>query len=534
METNESIELNRIIDILISKKIIIAVILIVFTIIGFIYTYNYTTPKYKSTSTLLLMSNAGEKTISASDLTLNSELISTYSNIVKNPKVLKQVIENLDLKITEEQLLSQIQVKVIEDTYIIEIAVEDEIAQKAMAMTKELANVCLKEIKQIYNLDNIGIIDEAELATSPYNINHIKDIMISFVIGVIIAGFYVIMIYTFDNSIKREEEIEKYLKLKSLGVVPIYANKRKEIVSTNKAKSFITECINTIRTNILYMNSTKRGKTVLITSCRPREGKSWISSNVAVAFAQTNKKVLLIDADMRKGRVNRIFNVSNQEGLSNYLYFMTGNVREDLELAKQYIKETDISNLHILTNGTIPPNPSELIDSDNMKELIKILKSVYDIIIIDAPPCKLVTDGVILSTMVDSTVLVVDAEKNKLVELREIKKSIQAVGGRIIGIVLNKATTKEKTYGTNYYNDSKMKKEPEKVLGTKIVTVEELITEALQKLNEKEEQKEEIKLIESVEYKDEDLNDIVVYLKNIQENYEKAINIINKKSKINK
>ena len=533
MEKNDNIEINRIIDILISKKILITFIFIVFIILGYIYTYNYTIPKYKSTSTLLLIPNNSieKNTITTSDLTLNSELITTYSNIAKNPKVLDQVIKNLDLNMTEEQLLNQIQVRVIADTYIIEVSVQDVNPQKAMLITKELANVFLKEIKQIYNLDNIGIIDEAETAKTPYNINHMKDIIIFFSVGGLISVFYVIMVYIFDNTIKREEEIERYVKLKNLGKIPIYTNKKQEIVDRNNSKSYIIECINTIRTNILYMNSTRKGKTILITSCTPQDGKSWISSNIAVAFAQTNKRVLLIDSDMRKGRVNKIFNTSNEEGLSNYLYFITGDRKRDIQLAKKYIKETDIPNLHILSNGTIPPNPSELIDSNNMKNLIKILEDIYDIIIVDAPPCKLVTDSIVLSTIADSTILVVNAGKTKIKDLNEVKKSIQSVDGQIIGTVLNKVKIKGKTYSANYYYGNKQNEKKEETVKKKIVTVEEVVKEATQKFKIKEKPKEEMEVIKPIQLQsdNDELRKIANQLEKIQESYEKSLRIINKK-----
>ncbi len=483
MGENENIEITRILDILMRKKFIIIAILIIFMILGCIYSYGYIIPKYKSTTSLLLIPNntSENKTVTSTDLTLNSELIVTYSNIAKNSKVLSQVINNLKLNMTEEELLKQMQVNVITDTYIIEITVMDTNSQMAMNITKELANVFLEEIKQIYHLDNIGIIDEAVESKVAYNINHAKDVIIFFVIGLVVSGIYIMIIYIFDNTIKKEEEVEKYLKIKSLGAIPIYTNKNQ-----NHAKSFVTECINAVRTNILYMNSGRKAKTILITSCTPREGKSWVSSNIATSFAETNKKVLLIDCDMRKGRAGKIFKVNSKEGLSNYLYFMTGNIEKDVELAKEYVKETKVPNLHILTNGTTPPNPSELIDSDNMKELLEIFKNIYDIIIIDAPPCKLVTDSIILSTIVDSTVLVINSEMTKINDIREVKKSITSVGGELIGAILNKIHVKERTYKSGYYySNNEFKNNKSQIKEKKLISVEELIEEAKPKLEAK-------------------------------------------------
>lgn len=505
MNKNENIEFKRMLDILNNKKRIIALILILFIALGYLYSYYYVVPEYKSTSTLLLIPNDDE-TVTSSDLTLNSGLISTYGNIAKNSKVLKQVINNLNLNIQEGQLLSKIEINIIKDTHIMEISVSDTDPQMATNITKELSNVFLNEIKQIYNLNNIGIVDEAQLPDTPYNINHIKDMFVFVCMGIVVSFAYIFIIYLFDNTIKKEEDIEEYIKIKSLGSVPIN-NDKSEIINRENTKTYITESINTIRTNILYMNSTKNAKTILITSCMPREGKSWISTNIAVSFAETNKKVLLVDADMRKGRINKIFKVDNRAGLSNYLFNMNSDVEKDVYLAKEYIKETKIPNLHILTNGTIPPNPSELLASSNMKELLAILKSIYDIIIIDAPPCKLVSDSIVLSTIVDSSVIVTNSGNTKISDLKEIKKSINIVGGKIIGAIVNKAKIKGKKYSKKYQNESDLNTYNK---NEKSQTVEELIEKAIPKLAEKnfdlflyendlvEEQEEEDILLEQI------------------------------------
>ena len=526
MNKNENIEFKRMLDILNNKKRIIALILILFIALGYLYSYYYVVPEYKSTSTLLLIPNDDE-TVTSSDLTLNSGLISTYGNIAKNSKVLKQVINNLNLNIQEGQLLSKIEINIIKDTHIMEISVSDTDPQMATNITKELSNVFLNEIKQIYNLNNIGIVDEAQLPDTPYNINHIKDMFVFVCMGIVVSFAYIVIIYLFDNTIKKEEDIEEYIKIKSLGSVPIN-NDKSEIINRENTKTYITESINTIRTNILYMNSTKNAKTILITSCMPREGKSWISTNIAVSFAETNKKVLLVDADMRKGRINKIFKVDNRAGLSNYLFNMNSDVEKDVYLAKEYIKETKIPNLHILTNGTIPPNPSELLASSNMKELLAILKSIYDIIIIDAPPCKLVSDSIVLSTIVDSSVIVTNSGNTKISDLKEIKKSINIVGGKIIGAIVNKAKIKGKKYSKKYQNESDLNTYNK---NEKSQTVEELIEKAIPKLAEKnfdlflyendlvEEQEEEDILLEQI------VNN-TNYEKN--ENIQRFVNVQNK------
>lgn len=494
MGKNENIEISRILDIMKSKKLVIATILVIFIVLGCTYSYHYVVPKYKATSSLLLIPNSASqgKVIMSSDLSLNADLnvntglIETYRSIGENSKVIKQVIHNLGLDMTEEELLKEMKITVIKDTYVIQVAVTNTNPQVAMEIAKEFDEVFLKEIGEIYHLNNVGIVDEAQLPEEPYNINHMKDMVLFMVAGMGVIVVTIMIFYVFDNTIKSEEEIEKYVHLKSLGSIPLNQDKTQEIVSRQKAKSYVTECINTIRTNILYMNSAKKAQTILITSCTPREGKSWVSANIAAAFAETDNKVLLVDSDMRKGRAHKIFKVSNHEGLSNYLYAMTGNHKKDVKLGKQYIQETKIPNLHILTNGTLPPNPSELLESGKMKELLNNLKKVYDIIVVDAPPCKLVTDSIILSTIVDSTILVANSEKTKMKDFDEVRKSIQMVDGEIIGAILNKKKISGKTYSTGYYYGHTHSEELEVEKEKEGISVEDLIKQAVKNWKEEE------------------------------------------------
>ena len=204
------------------------------------------------------------------------------------------------------------------------------------------------------------------------------------------------------------------------------------------------------------MNTEGNLKTLLITSTLSGEGKSWISSNLAVAFAQTGKKIILIDADLRKGRQYSIFEVLPKPGLSNYLsgIGLNNDVLEKDDILANCIQKTEIDNLDIITAGNIPPNPSELLMSTQMSKLLEDLKQCYDMIIIDGTPSQLVTDSVILSRIVDATLLVTQSKKTKKNDLKNIITNIQNVGGRILGVVINKVPISAKKYDEKYYYSS--------------------------------------------------------------------------------
>ena len=230
---------------------------------------------------------------------------------------------------------------------------------------------------------------------------------------------------------------------------------KKELIAHKDPKSPISEIFRTLRTNIQFMNSTGKLKTLLVTSTFPGEGKSWVASNLAVTFAQAGKKIILIDADMRKGRQFNIFDVSPRPGLSNYLSNIDEDDIESTEVdVSDYIQATEIENLDLISSGNVPPNPSELLVSSRTAHLIRELKTMYDLVIIDGTPCDLVTDSVILSRIVDSTIIVTAYKETKKDNLERVVKNIQNVGGKIAGIVLNKIPVAAKKYSESYYYGS--------------------------------------------------------------------------------
>ena len=226
---------------------------------------------------------------------------------------------------------------------------------------------------------------------------------------------------------------------------------RKEVIAHKDPKSPISEVFRTLRTNMQFMNANKKMKTILVTSTFPGEGKSWVASNLAVTFAQAGKKVVLIDADMRKGRQYAIFGISPTPGLSNLLSGIEEKENNITNTMADYIQETEVENLYVLSAGNIPPNPSELLVSTQMINLLEELKKVCDIIIIDGTPSELVTDSIILSRIVDSTVIVTAYKITKREALERVIKNIQNVGGNLAGVVLNRIPVSNKKYEEKYY-----------------------------------------------------------------------------------
>lgn len=231
----------------------------------------------------------------------------------------------------------------------------------------------------------------------------------------------------------------------------------KEIIVVENPKSPEAEMFRNLRTNIQFMNADSEKKVMVVTSTIPGEGKSYVSANLAAAFAQLDKKVLIIDTDMRKGRQYAIFNLKPRPGISN---FLSGVVEQDFvgekDDIRNYIQETDIENLYLIPAGNVPPNPSELLVSTKMKAIIDTLIQSFDIIIFDVPPCLIVTDALILARLVDFTIIVSAQNITKIENLKRAKLAIENVGGKVAGVVLNKVQVNAKSYENSYYYGEKI------------------------------------------------------------------------------
>lgn len=232
---------------------------------------------------------------------------------------------------------------------------------------------------------------------------------------------------------------------------------RKEIIVVENPKSPEAEMFRNLRTNIQFMNANSEKKVMVVTSTVPGEGKSYISANLAAAFAQLDKKVLIIDADMRKGRQYSLFNLKPRPGISNFLSGVVeqGFIGEKNNIAN-YIQETDVDNLYLIPAGNVPPNPSELLVSTKMQAMIEELAQNFDVIIFDAPPCLIVADALILARLVDFSIIVTAQNATKMDNLKRAKAAIENVGGKVAGVVLNKVQISAKSYEKSYYYGEKL------------------------------------------------------------------------------
>ena len=223
----EEIDLKELFILFWNKRVKIVLIVLIFALIGVIYTTGFVTPVYKSSTSLVLAtqenkSTQQESTITATDVTMNSKLVSTYSEIVKSNNIMRKVISNLNLNIGEDALRKSVSVTAVKDTEVISITVTNENASEAAKIANEIAKVFIEKVKDIYNIENVHVLDQAETSNVPSNINHLKDVIVFTFIGVVIAVVYVLIANMLDTTIKTAEEVEREFKIPVLASIPVF------------------------------------------------------------------------------------------------------------------------------------------------------------------------------------------------------------------------------------------------------------------------------------------------------------------------
>lgn len=221
----EELDLKELFEMFWSRRLYVLLVVLVFFLIGCIYSYIFVEPDYKSETSLLLVKQGSttdsESSVTTTDLTLNQKLVSTYSELIKSKRILRPVIENLGMEISEESLKKSITVSSVKDTELIKIKVVNPNPENAKLIANNIVTVFSEEVKEIYKIDNVNVIDEAEVEDGPYNINHIKDLAIFTFIGIVVAAVYVLIANMLDTTVKSRESLEK-LGLSVLTEIPLY------------------------------------------------------------------------------------------------------------------------------------------------------------------------------------------------------------------------------------------------------------------------------------------------------------------------
>ncbi|MFZ0545652.1 MAG: polysaccharide biosynthesis tyrosine autokinase, partial [Candidatus Promineifilaceae bacterium] len=301
----------------------------------------------------------------------------------------------------------------------------------------------------------LSIVQEATLPQRPVGPNERLTILVISIIGFLLATGAAFLLEYLDDTIQSPEEIEQLSNLPTLAGIAQIKNTKKgyNLITVVEPRSPISEAFRGLRTGIQFSNIDAACRMLLLTSPNPSEGKSLMSANLAVVMAQAGNKTLLIDGDLRRPVQHRIFEMEKERGLTNLLLALESDLTDELKLrkVKDFIRPTHTAGLYLLPSGSIPPNPSELLGSTKMKSVLQILATRFDYIILDSPPVLPVTDAVVLSTQVQSVLLVTNAGKTGRNQYKRAIERLGEVDAKVIGVVLNGLSRKSDSYSYYYY-----------------------------------------------------------------------------------
>lgn len=302
----------------------------------------------------------------------------------------------------------------------------------------------------------VQIIDYATPGVRPVSPKVHLNLILSIIIGLGLGVGIVFVKEYFDRSVKTPEQLEKrgFTVLSAIPVIEIEAkldgkqlkkdegrNIAAHLITHLSPKSPVAEAYRVMRTGIQFAKLDKKIKSIVVASGAPKEGKSTTASNLAITMATAGLKTVLVDTDLRRPVLHRVFNVPREPGLTDYLF--------DRADVQEIFKQTEVENLYLVPCGVVPPNPAELLGSEKMKEFVEYLKLNYDFVVFDTPPLVAVTDALILASQVDSVLLVASAGKTEIDVLEKAREMVQRVGGNVIGVLLNNFDASA-TYGTYY------------------------------------------------------------------------------------
>ncbi|MBR4077435.1 MAG: polysaccharide biosynthesis tyrosine autokinase [Oscillospiraceae bacterium] len=492
------IDLQRLFTALVNKSWLIGIVSVLFAVVTLLGTMLFVTPQYQSAAMFYVNNNnlsIGEASvsISSSDISASKSLVNSYIVILRTRETLNDVIDYSGVDRTYAQMRNMISASAVNNTEIFQVVVTSEDPAEAEKIADAIAHILPKRISSIIEGTSAKVVDSAVMPTKASSPNYTKNTMIGFAVGLALAAAVILLTALMDNTIRSEEDITSTIKYPILSSVPDmkesgkggkygkyyrygYGYRKKNgygYGATPKAKDgkpaivgpnitfAAAEAYKLLRTKVTFSFTDEGCHVVGVSSAINSEGKSVSSVNLAYTMSQLNKRVLLIDCDMRRPTVPKKLPVAKTPGLSDYL---TGQEGSGKVIQMCNIKG-DEQAFHVISAGRIPPNPMELLSSEKMEKLLERLRGHYDYIILDLPPVEEVGDALAAAKYLDGVLMVVRQNGCDRISLSNATRQFEFVGTRILGVVFNGISSQRggynkyyrKYYGQAYYDSSKKK-----------------------------------------------------------------------------
>lgn len=440
-------------------------LIIIVSIIGMAafggFTYFFVSPEYTATAKLYVYNEKNDdRYITTGDLTVSKSLVDTYLIIIRSDPVLEQVANKLRgtyPELTAKKISSLLTGSAINETEAFYISATSPNRQMAADIVNEIVEIVPDEIIRIVKAASVEVIEEAKVpAIDDYSWPIARNAFIGFAVGFILSCGYILIANSMDTTVYGRNEIINNFKIPVIGIIPPHEemaykkNKRnkKSVKKSNiSANHFIlnentsfsvAEAYRMARTNIFYLPTKDNCKKIVIASAVASEGKSTCGINISKSLAQAGKRVLLIDADMRRPRIARYLTIDKQEGLSEYLAGISDNA--------EIFTNTDLG-FDIIVSGNVSSSSAELLATPRVGALLDECSKNYDYIIIDTPPVNVVTDATVLADKIDGYLLTVRAGFSSVDDIKQMVHSLEQVDAKILGIILENVDPKTEIYG---------------------------------------------------------------------------------------
>jgi capsular exopolysaccharide synthesis family protein len=379
----------------------------------------FTPPRYEASVTFFVsaQTKGGVTDAYQGDL-FSQQRVASYVDLLTSDRLARQIVRRGDTGLTTAQVQERIGARAVPNTVLLKATVTDGNRQRALRLTEELAVSSVR----------VEVIAGPQLGAAPVAPTPVRNAALGLAVGLIAGIALAALREATDTTVKDGAGLAEQIGAPLLAAVPLDPRARKEpLIVAGSTHSVRAEAIRRLRTNLQFIDVDGPVRTVVLTSAGPAEGKSTTVCNLAIVLAETGRKVLLVDADLRRPSLADYFGLEGAVGLTNVL---VGQAKLDSALQTW-------GSITVLPSGTIPPNPSELLGSRNMTELMKKLQERFDAVIVDAPPLLPVTDAAVLASIVDGTVLVARAGRTTAAQLKVATEALRSVGARILGCVLN-------------------------------------------------------------------------------------------------
>ncbi|VXC66593.1 Chromosome partitioning protein [Arthrobacter sp. 9V] len=418
-------------------------------------------PTYTSETQLFVaIQNSGSVQELQQGNTFSQARVQSYVKTATTPVVLQPAIDSLGLDQTPVQLASRIKATTDLNTVLINISVTDQSPVQSAAIAQAVGDSLIRTVENLEKPSTDGVspirlsvVTPAVAPAQPSAPNVRVNLAVGLLLGLALGLGTALLRSTLDSRIRGEADLRRVTSAPVLGGISFDPQAAKTPLLTQSAtQSHRAESFRQLRTNLQFANVGGKTKTILVTSSVPGEGKSTTATNLAISLAQAGKTICIIDADLRRPMINTYLGLDRNAGLTTALV-------AEADVA-DLLQPWGEDNLYVLTSGQIPPNPSELLGSEEMRQLLQRLGQSFDTIIIDAPPLLPVTDAAVLSQYVDGVVMVVGAQKLTHHVLQKSLQSLEMVGARLLGVVLNRLPTKGPdayTYSYTTYDASEIR-----------------------------------------------------------------------------